>query len=34
MINGFKSQIQIDGSAGRDVSGFAGTVRSYENKVN
>lgn len=22
MINGFKTQLQIDGSAGRDVSGF------------
>jgi hypothetical protein len=33
MINGFKSQIQIDGSAGRDVSAFAGTVKSYENRI-
>lgn len=33
MINGFKTQIQIDGAGGRDVSGFAGTVKRYENEV-
>lgn len=34
MLNGFKWQIQIDGSAGRDVSGFAWTVRQYEDRIN
>lgn len=34
MLNGFKWQIQIDGSAGRDVSGFAWTVKQYEDRIN
>ena len=34
MLNGFKGQIQIDGSAGRDVSGFNGTVKQYETRIN
>lgn len=34
MLNGFKWQIQIDGSAWRDVSGFVWTVKQYEDRIN
>jgi hypothetical protein len=34
MLNWFKWQLQIDWSAGRDVSGFGGTVKQYETKIN
>jgi hypothetical protein len=34
MLNWFKWQLQIDGSAGRDVSGFWWTVKQYETRIN
>ena len=34
MLNGFKWQIQIDGSAWRDVSWFVWTVKQYEDRIN
>lgn len=34
MVNGFKSQLQTDWSAGRDVSWFGGTVKQYETRIN
>jgi hypothetical protein len=33
MLNWFKWQIQIDWSAGRDVSGFVWTVKQYEDRI-